>query len=259
LERAVVKVIAATGLKLKYDEKMSVNLMLPSYPRNSIEPQFVEGCALSHSVNFLPMNDSVSSLRPDVIQLARLLAADFSNQAQAFENPPFFAHIRVAMRPLPIDLLQGISLFLEQAYDISMNRPYRLRILRLLPQDGYIEIENYQVSEEAEFYGAARNPAKLVELHPERLQKMVGCSHFAEAKGDGFHGYVQPGKQCIVHRNETETYLAGTFEVDERRFSSLDRGCDPRTDALVWGSVAGPFEFVRVQSFADEVPHLAGS
>lgn len=209
------------------------------------------------------MNDfappSAPPLHPDVIQLARLLAADFSNQAQAFENPPFFAHIRVAMRPLPIDLLQGVSLFLEQAYDISMSQPYRLRVLKFLPQDGYIEIENYQVSNEEEFYGAARHPAKLAELRPERLHKMVGCSHFAEAKGDGFHGYVQPGKQCIVHRNEAETYLAGTFEVDERRFSSLDRGCDPLTDKLVWGSVAGPFEFVRVQSFADEVPDLVGS
>ncbi len=205
------------------------------------------------------MNDSVFTIRPDVIKLARLLAADFSNQAQAFENPPFFAHIRVGIRPLPIDLLQGVSLFLEQAYDIYMDQPYRLRVLKLVPQAGYIEIENYQVSDEAEFYGAARNPGKLADLRPERLQKMVGCSHFAEAQGQGFHGYVQPGKKCIVHRNDEETYLAGTFAVDEQRFSSLDRGCDLVTDQRVWGSVAGPFEFVRVQSFADEVPDLAGS
>jgi CpeT/CpcT family (DUF1001) len=205
------------------------------------------------------MNDPVSTIRPDVIKLARLLAADFSNQAQAFDNPPFFAHIRVAMRPLPIDFLQGVSLFLEQAYDIYPDQPYRLRVLKLVPQDGYIEIENYQVQEEAEFYGAARNLDKLANLLPERLQKMSGCSHFAEARGSGFHGYVQPGKQCIVHRDDRETYLAGTFEVDEQRFCSLDRGCDPVTNERVWGSVAGPFEFVRVHSFADELPELVGS
>jgi CpeT/CpcT family (DUF1001) len=199
------------------------------------------------------------AITTDVIKLARLLAADFSNQAQAFENPPFFAHIRVGIRPLPIDLLQGISLFLEQAYDIYMDQPYRLRVLNLVPQDGFIEIENYQVTDEAEFYGAARNPGKLADLRSNRLQKMLGCSHFAEARGNGFHGYVQPGKKCIVHRNDEETYLAGTFEVDENRFSSLDRGCNLLTDQRVWGSIAGPFEFVRVASFADEVPNAVGS
>lgn len=199
------------------------------------------------------------AITTDVIKLARLLAADFSNQAQAFENPPFFAHIRVGIRPLPIDLLQGISLFLEQAYDIYMDQPYRLRVLNLVPQDGFIEIENYQVIDEAEFYGAARNPGKLADLRADRLQKMLGCSHFAEAWGNGFHGYVQPGKKCIVHRNDEETYLAGTFEVDENRFSSLDRGCDLLTDQRVWGSIAGPFEFVRVASFADEVPNAVSS
>jgi CpeT/CpcT family (DUF1001) len=194
----------------------------------------------------------------DVVKLARLLAADFSNQAQAFENPPFFAHIRVGIRPLSIDLLQGVSLFLEQAYDIYMDQPYRLRVLKLLPREGHIEIENYQIVDEAEFYGASRQPTKLAELRPERLQQMVGCSHYAEAQGRGFHGYVQPGKKCIVHRNEEETYLASTFEVDEHLFRSLDRGCDPVTDRRVWGSVAGPFEFLRVTSFADEVPNAAG-
>ncbi|MGL4502877.1 MAG: CpcT/CpeT family chromophore lyase, partial [Planktothrix sp.] len=41
----------------------------------------------------------------DILKLAKLMAADFSNQAQAFENPPFFAHIRVCIRPLPTELL----------------------------------------------------------------------------------------------------------------------------------------------------------
>ena len=36
----------------------------------------------------------------DIVTLARWMAADFSNQAQVFENPAFFAHIRVCMRPL---------------------------------------------------------------------------------------------------------------------------------------------------------------
>ncbi|MFN9956344.1 MAG: CpcT/CpeT family chromophore lyase, partial [bacterium] len=51
----------------------------------------------------------------DILTLARWMAADFSNQAQVFENPAFYAHIRVCMRPLPYGLLSGVSFFVEQA------------------------------------------------------------------------------------------------------------------------------------------------
>jgi CpeT/CpcT family (DUF1001) len=200
---------------------------------------------------------TVTATSPHVIQLARWMAADFSNQAQAWENPPFFAHIRVAMRPLPIELLDGISLFLEQAYDIALNEPYRMRVLKLVPRDELIEIENYLVTDEAEFYGAARQPERLAKLTADRLTKLEGCSHLVERKENCFYGYVQPGKQCIVNRNGQDTYLASTFEIDADRFSSLDRGCDLETDARVWGSIAGPFEFVRTASFADELPTQA--
>ena len=78
----------------------------------------------------------------DRLQLARWMAADFSNQAQAFENPPFFAHIRVCMRPLPAGIVTGIGLYVEQAYDYMLGQPYRSRVLNLIEVEGHIEIEN---------------------------------------------------------------------------------------------------------------------
>ncbi|MGA7935270.1 MAG: CpcT/CpeT family chromophore lyase, partial [Kovacikia sp.] len=48
----------------------------------------------------------------DLTALVRWMAADFSNQAQAFDNPPLYAHIRVCMRPLPFEVLSGVGLFL---------------------------------------------------------------------------------------------------------------------------------------------------
>ncbi len=32
-----------------------------------------------------------------------------------------------------------------------------------------------------------------------------------------------------------------------------DQGRDPETDQHIWGAIAGPFEFVRWASFAEEV------
>lgn len=189
----------------------------------------------------------------DITTLVRWMAADFSNQEQAFENPPFFAHIRVGMRPLPLELLSGHSLFVEQAYDYMLNSPYRLRVLKLIVAGDRIEIENYTVKQEEQFYGASRDLKLLQTLKAEHLEKLPGCNMIVEWTGHSFKGHVEPGKGCMVVRQGKTTYLDSTFEIDENKFISFDRGRDPETDEHVWGSVAGPFHFVRWASFADEV------
>ncbi|NWF61798.1 MAG: chromophore lyase CpcT/CpeT [Fischerella sp.] len=189
----------------------------------------------------------------DIATLARWMAADFSNQEQAFENPPFYAHIRVCMRPLPLEMLSGVSFFVEQAYDYTLHDPYRLRVLKLVNGGNHIAIENYCVKEEQRFYGASRNLERLKTVSVDDLEKLPGCNMIVEWTGNSFKGKVEPGKGCIVFRKGQKTYLDSEFEIDEEKFISLDRGRHPETDEHIWGSVAGPFHFVRWQSFADEV------
>jgi len=190
----------------------------------------------------------------DIVTLARWMAADFSNQAQAFENPPFFAHIRVCMRPLPVEVLDGFSLYLEQAYDIELHVPYRVRVLKLVPVDDRIDIENYAIENEEQFYGASRDLQKLQELKKAEFKLMPGCTFLTHWTGSSFKGRVEPGKGCMVVRKGKNTYLDSEFEIDSNKFVSHDRGRDPETDAHVWGALAGPFEFTRSASFADEIP-----
>ncbi|MBW4563960.1 MAG: chromophore lyase CpcT/CpeT [Mojavia pulchra JT2-VF2] len=189
----------------------------------------------------------------DIATLARWMAADFSNQEQAFENPPFYAHIRVCIRPLPLEVLSGVSFFVEQAYDYSLNDPYRVRVLKLVNAGDHIQIENYSVKEEKIFYGASRHLEKLKTLNADYLEKLPGCNMIVEWTGNSFKGRVEPGKGCMVVRKGQKTYLDSEFEINEDKFISLDRGRDPETDEHIWGSVAGPFLFVRWSSFADEV------
>lgn len=189
----------------------------------------------------------------DITTLARWMAADFSNQAQAFENPPFFAHIRVCMRPLAIELLSGISLFVEQAYDYMLNDPYRVRVLKLVNAGDKIQIINYTVKQERNYYGASRDPHRLSGLTAGDLEQLPGCNMNVTWCGDRFKGQVEPGKGCIVVRKGQKTYLDSEFEISAENFISLDRGRDLETDQHIWGSVAGPFHFVRRSSFADEV------
>ncbi|ERN40322.1 protein of unknown function DUF1001 [Rubidibacter lacunae KORDI 51-2] len=189
----------------------------------------------------------------DLRTLVQWMAADFSNQAQALENPPFFAHIRVCMRPLPLDLLSGPSLLLEQAYDYMVSQPYRIRALKFVVTDDRIEIENYTLREPEKFHGATRDRDRLGQLRADQLDKLTGCNSIVSWTGDSFKGEVEPGKACIVVRNGKKTYLDSTFEIDADKLVNLDRGRDLETDERVWGTIAGPFHFVRRTSFAREV------
>jgi hypothetical protein len=189
----------------------------------------------------------------DIPTLVRWMAGDFSNQAQAIENPPFFAHIRVCMRPLPYEFFGGVGLFLEQAYDFMLHDPYRLRVLHFVNVNDRIEIEHYSLNPETEFYGASRDLDKLHTLTRDNLVKMPGCTMIVDWTGDSFKGYVEPGKGCRVNRKGQETYLDNSFEISPGKLASLDRGRNLETDELVWGSIAGAFEFSQTNSFAAEV------
>jgi hypothetical protein len=190
----------------------------------------------------------------DIATLARWMASDFSNQEQAWENPPFFAHVRVCMRPLPWELLDGVSLFVEQAYDYMLHRPYRSRVVKLIENNNRIEIENYVLNDPEKYLGGSREPERLSSLQAEELQLLDGCNMLVSWTGNSFEGNVEPGKKCAIVRKGKTTYLDSSFEIDERKFISHDRGFDMDTDEQVWGSVAGPFHFLRWQSFAHEVP-----
>ena len=189
----------------------------------------------------------------DVSTLLKWMAADFSNQAQAIENPPFFAHIRVCMRPLPSGVLSGSCLYLEQAYDFMLGQPYRVRVLHFLPQEDHILLENYSFKEQDTVIGAARKPEKLTTLTADQLEKMPGCDMTVRWTGHSFIGKVVPGKNCMVVRKGKTSYLDNEFEITNERLISYDRGRDPETDELLWGSIAGPFEFEKRQRFEDEV------
>lgn len=191
----------------------------------------------------------------DLKTLVSWMAAEFSNQEQAYENPPFFAHIRVCMRPLPIAFFGVPGLYLEQAYDFAQDQPYRIRVLKFVECDGKIEIPHYRLKNDDAMRGAARDLNKLATLNLDDLDLMCGCGMDVTRTEHGFKGLVEPGKKCFVDRNGQRTYLDNEFEVLDQgaTLMSLDRGRDLETDERIWGSIAGPFHFKRTQSFASEI------
>lgn len=185
-------------------------------------------------------------------RLVRLLSGGFSNQEQAFENPPLYAHILVKLRPLP--QLSAGSLLLEQSYAINPAAPYRIRVLRPERQGSELIIHNQAVIEEQRFWGAVDDAERRARIQARDLRPLDGCSYRVREEGAGFIGEVEPGCRCLVERKGTTTYLVSRLELDAQGMRTIDTGHDPATHQQVWGSLAGPFEFSRTDDYSDEIP-----
>jgi hypothetical protein len=181
-----------------------------------------------------------------------MLSGGFSNQTQAFDNPPLYAHILVKFRPLP-QLATG-SLLLEQTYAITPGVPYRIRVLRAERRDGELIIHNQALNEEQRFWGAVDDAERRHRIDSADLRPLEGCTYVVREAGEGFVGEVEPGCRCLVERKGSLAYLVSSFEIDDRGMRTIDRGHDPGTHEQLWGSLAGPFEFERTHDYVEEIP-----
>jgi CpeT/CpcT family (DUF1001) len=177
-------------------------------------------------------------------RLLRLLCGSFSNQTQAFENPPLFAHILVTYRPLP--QLQVGSLLLEQSYAIDPRTPYRIRVLRPVLRDDQILIQNFALEDETRFWGATQDADRRATLQESDLQPLPGCDYLVRE--------VEPGCRCLIERKGATAYLVSQFELWPEGMRTIDRGHHPDTHERLWGSLAGPFEFERTDDHSAELP-----
>lgn len=191
-----------------------------------------------------------------VARLVQMLSGGFSNQEQAFENPPLYAHILVKFRPLP-QLAPG-SLLLEQSYAINPAAPYRIRVLRAEKhpdqQTAALIIHNQALVDDQRFWGAVEDQALREQIQPDDLTSLEGCAYLVNEEGNGFVGEVEPGCRCLVERKGSVSYLVSRLELDPTGMRTLDRGHDPQTHEHLWGSLPGPFEFSRTDDYGSELP-----
>ncbi|MFZ9149314.1 chromophore lyase CpcT/CpeT [Vulcanococcus sp.] len=185
-------------------------------------------------------------------RLLRQLSAGFSNQQQAFDNPPLYAHILVKFRPLP--QLEPGSLLLDQSYAINPAAPYRLRVLRLEQSGDGLIIHNQAIRDDQRFWGAIDDAEKRAQITAADLSPLEGCAYVVRETSDGFIGEVEPGCRCMVERKGALSYLVSSFELGAAGMRTIDRGHDPQTHEQLWGSLAGPFEFERVADYSQELP-----
>lgn len=198
-------------------------------------------------------------------RLARWLAADWDNKPQSYENPVFWAHIRVCFRPLPWSLLDSYALYCESAYDFNLGAPYKSSVVQVVHNGaGHLELVSYKLKDPEEFWMAAHEPELLEPLTADQLLQMPeACNtvyEWSPAK-NAYVAYSRPGKGCRICRGgkEKETYLDSKIMLTEDQYAAWDLGLDPETDERVWGTAAGPFVFSPLANLDYLVPEEPAS
>lgn len=193
-------------------------------------------------------------MKSSIQQFLSLLCGEYSNQQQAFDNPPLYAHILLRYRP--IEHLEPGTVLLEQTYAIDPDNPYRLRVIRAEEiKPGTIKLWNHSLRNPKQFSKATLNSDQRMLIKDSDLISLDHCHYQVTEKEDGYHGTIEPGSICIVRRNGKETVLMSSFHLQGETLCTLDRGQDPTTNERSWGSIAGEFRFQRKKSWEAEWNH----
>lgn len=194
---------------------------------------------------------------PQLIALAKYLAGEFDNQQQALEQPAWYVHLRLWIRPVPIFTEDSITLFAEQANIVKLNLPYRPRILRLRQREN-IEVEYYMFKDIASIKGAGQNKSLLQQITPEQIEFLPNCTLIVKANS------LNNGEYRFETTPATDTpcsfsYQGNTFQVflgftaTAKELKTDDRGIDPNTGKGTWGALMGSYCFTKRQDFSGEL------
>jgi hypothetical protein len=199
---------------------------------------------------------------PELITLARYMAGEFENKAQAIAEPAWYVHLHLWQRPVPLFLEDSLTFFAEQANIVNLDKPYRPRILRLCsnpksPTD--LQVQYYMLKDPEAIRGAGRNPEQLKQLTTEHIEFLPGCTLSVKHRQVSpnsyeFSAFSATNTPCCFSYQGNNYQISLGFEATIQEFRSYDKGIDSTTGKATWGALLGPFRFSKRQDFANELP-----
>ncbi len=199
---------------------------------------------------------------PELLALASYLAGEFDNQAQASAEPAWYVHLRLWQRPVPIFLEDSLTLFMEQASVVNLDKPYRQRIARVRSNPdapNQLQVNYYMLKDPGAFRGAGSNPELLRQMTASEIELLPGCTltvseQLLTPSTYQFSAFLPASSRCcFTYQGEIRQVSLG-FEVTPAQLLSYDKGIDPATGKALWGAVLGPFRFAKCQDFSNELP-----
>ncbi len=181
----------------------------------------------------------------DVERISVWLAGSYSNRQQAMDQAVWFIPVSLWYLRLPYLFSDGIGFFTEQVNQHHPDQFYRSRVLCLRSEP--LRFDNYKLRDQSHWAGASQDPEHLQHLRGEDLEGLPGCTIWLDLQPDRCFGKMTPGSGCRLTAN-SQTYVHIEFELTPTCFITLDRGFRIDTGEQVWGSRAGPYHYLKLES-----------
>jgi len=184
-----------------------------------------------------------------LLVFAKTLAGKYSNKIQAQQNPKDFAHMNIYFRPLDWYILDGPWIYSEQSYEYAPWSPYRQGLHQISIIKDIIVVENFALNKPERIAGSGFKPELLKDIQKYGYRKREGCSmHFRQTKPGHYYGNVEPGKKCLVNRNNQISYLISEVKFNHKEWTSLDKGLNVDNNRQVWGAENGELKFDKIET-----------
>lgn len=196
-------------------------------------------------VLFLSVSNAFA--KGDLKTLSHWMQGGFDSQKQSLEDEDFF-NIHLYMKQIWADREDGVWLYVEQAAEGYLDKPYRQRVYHLTQlEDGRFSSEVFSFDNAKQFAGAWKKEQPLDALSPEQLKVRKGCAVFLEwDKKSGSYTGSTDAKKC-GSKLRGATYATSKVTVFADRIESWDQGYDA-DDKQVWGAVKSGYVFDRQQT-----------
>jgi hypothetical protein len=172
------------------------------------------------------------------------LQGDFDSSVQAQEDEEYFS-VSLRMCAVKLPELGSHILYVEQAMTSNLDSPYRQRLYGIETIDNRVASRVYEMSPatEAALVGGCDAPDS-VQVELDNIREKTGCTVWFEPDGEDRYVGGTEGNECSSQRSGA-SYATSEVILEPLGIASWDRGWN-EDDEQVWGAVAGPYEFARM-------------
>jgi CpeT protein len=176
--------------------------------------------------------------------LQSLMAGTYSSKAQSERDTDYY-HISLKMVPIWKDK-PGTWLYVEQAMAAKPDKPYRVRIYKIVAQsDGSFASNVYTLKNEKDAIGKWNNVRWFDQFAPESIiEDRQGCAVIMQKINQTTYDGSTDAKACGSTLRGA-TYATSKVRIEKDRIVSWDQGFDA-ADKQVWGAEKGGYEFVKL-------------
>lgn len=174
-------------------------------------------------------------------ELATIMQGHYSSEKQSVADTTYF---NISLRMVPIWKNKGHYLFIEQAIFKKQDKPYRVRIYKLVQDGDKFISQIYTLKNEKEWIGKWNTPEVFDALTENDIELKQGCEVVLQRVGKNkFVG--QTGLKTCSSELRGASYATSKVTVLENQILSWDQGFD-KEGKQVWGAEKAGYVFDKL-------------